>query len=422
MIHCHRLLRLLVLCACGPLALAEPEPGDIFREYTWRDKTGPWQRITWPGVTDERPRQFLPNAVNSIHLRDLRGARRVELQLELLQSHYGTIGQCVRVNGGEWLPVAASKAIPGQRGREPGTADLWLTMLHPAVEVPLTSVIQGLNTFEFTCAPGSGLGGWWPQSIVYAATFRVYYDEYIPGAPAGDVIVADETPSRQSTLRLAVKPYTVEDRSIHRVAFIARYAGYDWRGEGVADRWHYHTSFGQLARHAGTTHAAPWAVDWDVRWIPAQEQPIQIVAFIEDNTGVIRMTYPATLQKFRGNPFVRMFAAHQIPPHWQTRDGHRDSCLVTLPENVGPIAEAKIILASWNGLQAEEIGWNGTLLARNLGHDHDLSYDEITVPISALRDGENEFHTFSRTKHHGIEVLWPGPALFVRYFSEQADH
>ena len=100
-----RLLALLALCLSAPFVHADPQPGDIFREYTWRDKTNPWQRITWPGVTDERPKGFLPNATNTITLRDLKSAERAEVQIELLQPHYGTIGQQVRVNGGDWIPI-----------------------------------------------------------------------------------------------------------------------------------------------------------------------------------------------------------------------------------------------------------------------------------------------------------------------------
>lgn len=414
------LLGLVALCIAVPLLHADPQPGDIFREYTWRDATNPWQRITWPGVTDERPKGFLPNATNTIVLRDLKSAERAEIQIELLQSHYGTVGQKVRVNGGEWIPIPPPTNIPGKLGSQPGTSDLWLTMRYPTVEVPIKSLVQGKNTFEFTCESGSGLGKWWPQSIVYGVTFRVFYNEYLPGAPAGDVIVANEKPSRQSTLSLAVKPYTTEDRSIHRVDFVASYNGYDWRGDGIYDRWHYHHAFGQIRRHAGTTHDAPWQVDWDVRWIPAQEKPIQVAAFIHDNTGLIRMTYPVTLKTFRGNPHVKMFTAHNIPPHWQTRDNHRDIATITLPDNVAEIAEAKIILATWNGIQCDEITFNGNILLRGIGHDHDLSYDEITVPVTSLRAGDNEFTTFGTTKHHGIEVLWPGPVLFVRYASD--DH
>lgn len=414
-----RLASLLSLWLLINTARGEPLPGDVFREQVWRAER--WQRITWPGVTDERPKAFLPNAVNSIELRDAKTAKRVEVQLELLQSHHGTIGQSIRVNGSPWIPIPAPQHIPGKLGSEAGSAESWLTMLYPTVEIPVKFLVNGKNTFEFTCSSGVGLGKWWPQSIVYAAVFRVYYDEYQP-APVAKLSVGNETVSRQGTLTLRAEPVAARGRSIRRIDFLAHYRGYDWQGAGIYDRWHYHTAYGALRRHAGTAHDAPWKVEWDVRWIPAQEKPIQITARVEDNTGLIRIMDPVTLQKFRGMPDVKMFTAHNIPPHWQTRDNHRDTCILTLPADAGTIAEAKVILSTWNGLQAEEIGMNGMLLLRSVGFDHDLSYDDITVPVSVLKPGDNEFHTFSTTKHHGIEVLWPGPVMLARFASPDAHH
>jgi hypothetical protein len=409
---CARLVALLGLVASLAPAAAEPKPGDVFREHVWRVER--WQRITWPGVTDERPKAFLPNAVNSIELRDVKTATRVEVQLELLQSHHGTAGHSVRVNGGEWIPIPAPALIPGTLGKEPGPSEAWLTMRYPTIQLPVKSLVNGTNTFEFTCGPGVGLGKWWPQSIVYAAVFRVYFDEYGP-APVAPITVANENPSRQGKLRIQAQPVAAKNRAIRRVDILGHYRGYDWRGEGQFEQWHYHTVYGQLHRHVGTAHDAPWQVEWDVRWVPAQDKPIQLTARVEDETGLIRIMDPITLQTFRGMPDVKMFTAHQIPPRWQTRDGRRDSCLVTLPEDASRIAEAKMILATWNGFQAEEIGINGTLLLRNIGVNHDLSYDEITVPVSALKPGDNQFYTFSSTKHHGIEVLWPGAVILARY-------
>lgn len=412
-----RLAGLFVLLA-GALS-AQPRPGDVFREHIWRPAR--WQRITWPGVTDERAKAFLPNAVNTIELRDVKTASRVEVQLELLQSHHGTTGQAIRVNGGDWIPIPQPKNIPGSLGSEAAPTESWLTMRYPTVTIPTSALKNGANTFEFTCAPGVGLGKWWPQSLVYAAIFRVYFDEYLP-APVAPFKVVDEKPSRQSTIRITAEPTAAKNRTIRRIDFFANYRGYDWRGENEYQGWHYHTAFGELRRHVGTAHAAPWQVEWDVRWLPAQEKPIQITARVEDNTGLIRLMDPITLKTFRGMPNVRMFTAHKIPPHWQTRDKQRDTCTITLPPEAEKSAEAKLILATWNGAQAEEIGLNGTLLMRNIGFDHDLSYDDVTVPVAALKPGDNIFHTYSSTKHHGIEVLWPGAVLLVRFAPAEAHH
>jgi hypothetical protein len=117
-----------------------------------------------------------------------------------------------------------------------------------------------------------------------------------------------------------------------------------------------------------------------------------------------------------------MFVAHDVPPRWQTRANRRNTCKITLPDDLAGLREARIILASWNGDQADAIGINDTLLVRNIGFNHDLSYDEITVPVSALKPGVNEFYTASSTQHHGIEVLWPGVVLVARFAPPGAAH
>jgi hypothetical protein len=183
----------------------------------------------------------------------------------------------------------------------------------------------------------------------------------------------------------------------------------------VADEWHYQTFFGALRRHAGSAFFAPWRTNWDIRDVPAQDAPVQVVARIEDDTGLCRLTEPIALEKFKGVPFTSIFGAHDIPPAWQTRAGRRISCKITLPDDLSGLVSAKLIVASWSGGHADAIGINDTVLARKIGFVHDLSYDEITVPLTALKPGENEFFTQSNTTEHGIEVLWPGAVILARF-------
>ncbi|MNO04359.1 hypothetical protein D3C81_2253670 [compost metagenome] len=50
-----------------------------------------------------------------------------------------------------------------------------------------------------------------------------------------------------------------------------------------------------------------------------------------------------------------------------------------------------------------------------MGYSHDISYDEVAVPVSLIKKGENEFYIYSKTKEHAVEVMWPGIALKVLY-------
>ena len=54
----------------------------------------------------------------------------------------------------------------------------------------------------------------------------------------------------------------------------------------------------------------------------------------------------------------------------------------------------------------------------NEGNNHHYDYDMLPIPVGELRPGDNTFLIHSKTEHHMLEVLWPGPALTVRYRTE----
>ena len=109
-----------------------------------------------------------------------------------------------------------------------------------------------------------------------------------------------------------------------------------------------------------------------------------------------------------------MFKPCKIPKVWATRAGRTDTAVIDLPDDLGKAVEARIVMSTWNGVAAEEIGMNGNKVVENVGKNHDLSYDDFPVPLDLVRPGPNTVYTHSTTEHHGIEVQWPGPVLFLR--------
>ena len=53
------------------------------------------------------------------------------------------------------------------------------------------------------------------------------------------------------------------------------------------------------------------------------------------------------------------------------------------------------------------------------GARHELVYSRLPVEPRNLRRGLNRIELLSDTEHHGIEVIYPGPALAVRYWALQ---
>jgi hypothetical protein len=49
------------------------------------------------------------------------------------------------------------------------------------------------------------------------------------------------------------------------------------------------------------------------------------------------------------------------------------------------------------------------------GTRHELVYSRLSVASKNLKRGLNRVELLSDTEHHGIEVMYPGPALAVRY-------
>jgi len=406
-----RIIEMIVLIVCMvSQASAEPGPGDIFREYKWRPD-GKWQRVTGPDATAEGAKEFLPNSVNTVRIDDLDGAVKIEAYIEMLLCHGGTIDKKTRVNANAWIPIREPLLIPGDAGQGPPDTE-YQYMRYPCVQIPLGQVERGDNTFEFTCSGGTALGGWWPQWILYGVTFRVYYDDSKPH-PTGQVI----GPSGSSTIgeSAVLQANAAGPNPIEQVDFIGFYEDFNWEGDGQYRQWHYRYLYNEIKSHIGTAAAEPYKVTWDNTWIPTQSRPIRIMARIVDATGMCYMTPAIENIRLVRSKTVRMYKPYDVPKRWSTRAGNTHKCKVDVSDNLGEAVAAKIIMSTWNGVAAEQIGINDKPVVRAIGNNHDLSYDEFDVPLDLIRSGTNTLYTHSSTEHHGIEVQWPGMVLLIEY-------
>lgn len=399
----------LFLAASAGEARAAPQSGDVYREHHWRPE-GKWQRVTGPEAEDERAKRFLPNAVNRIEIADLQGAVKAEVVLEMLLCHGGTIGKQIRVNGGRWIPIPESPLIPGEAGQGPPDTE-YQSMRYPVVPIPLDALAEGGNTFELTCRGGSALGGWWPQWILYGATFRIYYRGDKPHATGRIVSPASGAAiGENATFEVAVE----EGATIERVDLLGCYEDFNWEGDGDYRQWHYRTLYGKLQSHIGSATEAPYRVRWENAWVPDQSEPIQAMARIVDRSGLCCLT-PVVEGLRLDRPYrVALCKPYAVPRRWSTRAGATDECKVDVPTLAGAVA-ARITVCTWNGVAAREIGINGRKIIENLGKNHDLGYDSFPVPLGLIREGTNTLYTFSDTEEHGIEVQWPGMVLLIRY-------
>ncbi len=406
---------LLILFTTAFAVHGDPGPGDIFREYLW---TGPWgnaagwQRVTDPDAPHSGAQVFLPNRVNHVDLDDFAGAIGAEVYIEQWGGHAGTSNKRMRVNGHDWIDIPVPAAIPGEAGVN-ACPEGYQYFTYPSVPIPLDQLHPGDNTFEFTSGRQVCFDFGWGQWGVYGVTFRIFYDDTKPHADGRITSPASHSSFGDS---LALQLSSTDD-AITRVDFIGRYRDFDFEGNGVYHQWHYNYRYGEITRHLGTVHQAPFTLVWRTDWVPDQDQPLQVMARIRDTAGVYYMTDAVgDLLLSRPHRSVVLYEPYDVPGHWATRIGNNyQHNHVFIPHKLDRAVAAQLMLATWSGGHADSIGVNDRQVVARVGWTHDYSYDEVAVPMDLLRPGTNELFTAARTAEHGIEVLWPGIALKVQY-------
>ena len=405
---------ILFLVAFNGRLCGSPQPTDVFCEYQW---TGPyvnaryWQRVTDPNARHPGAKEYLPNPVNSISIRTA-DATKIEAYIELLQCHAGTSNKRIRVNGNPWIQIPEAVNIAGD-------PECYQTMIYPAVQIPLSHFNNGSNTFELTSGGQTCLDFGWGQWLVYGVTFRVYYSDSEPH-PTGSITsptwgaVIGENP----TISAAVTPARCP---IRQVDFIGYYEDFNYEGDNIWRQWHYIYHCGQIRKHLGTDTTAPYSITWDTSWLPDQNQPVKIMARIVDASNMCYMTEAVENITFRRTgTSVKLYKCYDIPKPWKSRVGKRHCCHIDITDDLTNAIAARMYLCSWSGGHADEIGINDNKILDKIGFEHNLSYDEIDVPLRFLQVGQNTPYTYATTSHHGIEVNWPGTPLKIKYLVRPA--
>lgn len=410
---------LFFACAGLVAARAQPAPGDLFREYRYTNvdgdaggaiRVGGKQGVSYP----DRGSDFdyvndwidLPDAV------DLQDAVRVEVIIEKILSHNGTHGLAIQWNNGQWIEVPEPAAIPEPRRDYYHHACL-------VVPVPLADVETGEgNRFRLRVSPEQD---WkWPQHLIYGVHLRVYYDtktkDFVHGtlaAPTGGETIG-------LNVRLAVD-ITEPIRRVNRVDYVGRYRGVNWEGDGVYRQWHYFYYHGELTHHLGAAFDAPWKQGWDTSWVPDQTEPIEIAAWITDDTGLTLMTAAATdLRLERSGVSVELCEPTDVPANWVTRSGaYKEG--VEIHGDLSDATAARMVWSSWSPGYMNGLSVNGTQVINSEGPRYRYFDHRVDLPdVSVLKPGRNVIGTGKTPLHdgkmvHGMEVNWPGIQLLVRY-------
>ena len=412
---CALTVWLMIALVAPPLA-AEPQPGEVYREYRLTMRGQHDWRVTQPYAVNERANVFLPNPRLTLQVDDLRDAVRAEALIDRWGGHPGTPDKQVRFNDGAWITLPELTTTPA--GQPP---ELFYSHDNLTISVPLADLKEGENTVEGTCGRQFGAGLNWGQWGWTSLILRVYYD---PPRRA-HATAAIESPRPGETLGENPRIIVAVSGDVDQVDVLAFHEGYDENGDGVFRDWHQlythdrrHPASPEeprIAHHAGSATEAPYEVVWNTRWVPDQEEgAVMLMARVRSRDG---LWYASEIVKGlslrRDGEAVRLYRPLAVPEDCGVRADRWCAMTIRLPGNPAQAREASLHLRTWNG--ANESFWINSHEQAIEGGNHTFAYTVHPVEPAELRRGDNVIEFHSTTEHHAIEVCWPGPALMVRF-------
>ncbi|MCS7239541.1 MAG: hypothetical protein NZ899_14940 [Thermoguttaceae bacterium] len=393
-----------------------PRPGDVYKEFVIHNVGDRAWRVTNPRASHPGAKKYLPNPVWQLEIDDLSDAIRAEVILDRWGGHLYTINPRIRFNGHDWIPVDPPIKADGAK-----LSSDYYFQDNPLIVVPLEYLKVGTNLVEGTCDHLKEDG--WGQWGLYALMLRVYYDPAKKPAGKGRIVAPR---SGQTITENPLIVVETEHEQVDRVDIFAYYYGYDENGDGRFLDWHggwfkpFRDAAPQWQGHVGTLTDPPFRVVWETRWVPDQPPgQIALVARIRSKNQLWSVTEVVNgLTVGRVSERVSLYPAVDFPPEFGVRAGERRLCIIKLPADYQPqsVVEASLHYRTWHGWDQHHAPYRLNEYQRaHEGKNHHYHYHIHEIPASALRPGENSFEIFSQTEHHMLEVLWPGPALIIRW-------
>ncbi len=392
----------------------EPRPGDIYREYAINLKNGNWWRVTDPDAGHPGAAAFLPNPVLEINIDDLEGAVRAEVLMDIWGGHAGTSGKKFRLNDHTWMEVPDVPTI----SKSP---ECYMTEYNVILDLPLQYLREGKNIFEGTSGRQTCYDFKWGQWGWYVMMVRIYYGPDKPHT-AGQITWPASGGSISENPEIVISPE--DPGNVNEIQVIGKYYGYDENGDGLYLDWHHAYHGTEIEGHIGSLIQSPYHLTWDTRFIPDQDPAgISLVARIRDSSGIWYVTEIVdNIHLQRADSLsVKMYTSYDIPEKFTVRAGKTLSCKNGI-ETLDKAMSCRLYHRTWNagddhaagGHIDKPLSINGHHF-KCYGKNHFYALSTVEIPVSNLIEGINEITYTSDTEHHGIEILWPGPAFIIRY-------
>ena len=333
-----------------------------------------------------------------------------ELYLEMWGGHPGTAGKRVTVNGRStyWFPRL-------------GAEDGHCTYSYPVIPLLRGDLVNGWNAFQFALDQGTTF---WGHMMVDEACLRVALTNHHPDlskAGLAEFTARVQAEPRNEAIMIVLDAPAELRARIARVDFQAWYAGFDENGNRHETDWHGFTHNRAPGAFAGSVTNAPFEVLWDISMLPAQKN-VAVRAFVrfKDALDLVYVT-PATAALTipdRATANVALYTSPDLPLSFWSRAKQKKTCSIVLDIEPARIERAELCVVTWTGGPGEVKEYfklNGKHFLVAEGSRHVPQFSRLAVEPSFLKHGTNAIELLSDTEHHGIEIVYPGPALMVRY-------
>jgi hypothetical protein len=343
---------------------------------------------------------------------DLFQTQAAELYCEIWGGHPGTANKRVTING------RSTYLLP-----RVGTEEGHCTYSYPAFPLKLTDLVNGYNAVQFAVDQGTTF---WGHMIVDNAAIRValtngHTDLVKLGLTDFTAKVSAEPLATGEAFRLSLQATPDAAARISEVNFQGWYYGYDENGNLQRCDWHGFSYEQNPTATLGSATKAPFALDWDTSLIIAQSNvALRATVRFKAQANLVYLTPPITNLQIpeRAQSKVVLFAPHDLPDHFWSRATKLKTCTLDIDLDPERIEKAELHIITWTGGAGtikEYFKLNGVHYPVAEGQRHELVYSRLPVAARNLKRGLNRIELLSDTEHHGIEVIYPGPALMVRY-------
>ena len=339
-----------------------------------------------------------------------------EFYCEAWGGHPGTANKRITLNGRStyFLPRV-------------GTEDGHCTYFYPSVPLKITDLVNGHDAVQFAVDQGTTF---WGHMLVDNAAIRVALTNEHPdlvklGLSAFDGSVSVESLADPEGFQFHLDCTDASIDQIASIDFQGWYHGYDENGNLQRRDWHGFTKTRRPVAWLGSISRVQETVFWDTALLPAQKDvAVRAAVRFKADTNLVFLTRASTGLEIRErtNAQVVLFASRDLPDHFWSRAGQLKTCHLDLDLDPSRIERAELHVVTWTGgagTVKEYFKLNGVHYPVAEGARHEPSYSRLPVEPKNLRRGLNRIELLSDTEHHGIEVIYPGPALMVRYRTEE---